>query len=262
MVKIAWDEVGERTFHSGVDRGILFVNRGRAVPWNGLTNVTISASDPSLESYYLDGEKINSYRSREELAGTLSALTYPDEFDWFQGHRRQNGVGYYAQPRLDRFHISWRTFVGNDLNIKRYKIHILYNCTANVSTRSYKTVTNTQSLEEMQWELECLPENVLNLKRTAYVVFDTKFVKPEGIADIEDLLYGTERTSPSLPSGTLLDAIAKGESPLDLTRMPTGMNPVNANIDGGLKGSKSKGLYNITDRSDLIYSTDGLHRLV
>ena len=262
MVRVTWDVLGSKTYHTGVDRGLLFINRDRAVPWNGLTNVTIAPSNPTSESYYIDGEKFNSYRSREELSATVSAFTYPDEFDWFQGHRRNNGVGYYAQPRNERFHLSWRTFVGGDKNTSRYKIHILYNCTASVSPRSYQTITNTPNIESFQWEIECIPENVATLKRTAYVVLDSKFVSKTAMVDLEDILYGTPTQNPKLPSGILIDALATGKAPLDITKKIDGMNPVVLDASGGLTGSKNVGLYNIANNSDLITSSTGLHRLV
>ena len=48
MSKLIWDAVGERTYETGVDHGILFVNEdgtyGAGEVWNGLSNVTESPS--------------------------------------------------------------------------------------------------------------------------------------------------------------------------------------------------------------------------
>ena len=45
MSKLKWDQIGERWYETGVDRGVLYVrdNTGAypvGVPWNGLTAVT------------------------------------------------------------------------------------------------------------------------------------------------------------------------------------------------------------------------------
>jgi hypothetical protein len=56
MTEIKWDEVGARRYETGVDRGVLYLPAGTAVPWNGLTAVTENV-ERDVKSYYIDGVK-------------------------------------------------------------------------------------------------------------------------------------------------------------------------------------------------------------
>ena len=39
MTRITWGDTGHRFFSTGVDRGVLFLQNGSGVPWNGLVSV-------------------------------------------------------------------------------------------------------------------------------------------------------------------------------------------------------------------------------
>lgn len=56
MATLVWDKVGERIYQVGVDHGVLYLQDGTAVPWNGLIDVEES-SDSELKSFYLEGVK-------------------------------------------------------------------------------------------------------------------------------------------------------------------------------------------------------------
>ena len=59
MTKLVWDASGTRTYETGVDHGVLYLDDdgkgryGKAVAWNGLTTVTQSPSgaEPTPVSY-------------------------------------------------------------------------------------------------------------------------------------------------------------------------------------------------------------------
>ena len=40
MPVLKWDQVGDRVFERGVERGVLYLPDNSAVPWNGLTAVS------------------------------------------------------------------------------------------------------------------------------------------------------------------------------------------------------------------------------
>ena len=85
MTALDWDVVGQRFFETGVDRGVLYLPDGRGVPWNGLTGVVEEFADYETSARYLDGVKYLDDVPFTDFSGTLTALTYPDEFMDLEG---------------------------------------------------------------------------------------------------------------------------------------------------------------------------------
>ena len=56
MATLEWDEVGERKYQTGIDHGVLYLNDGTVVPWNGLRGMEESYNQEG-QSYYIDGVK-------------------------------------------------------------------------------------------------------------------------------------------------------------------------------------------------------------
>ena len=62
MSKITWDKTGERTYETGVDRGVLYPigengTYPKGVAWNGLSAVTESPSGAEANAIYADNIK-------------------------------------------------------------------------------------------------------------------------------------------------------------------------------------------------------------
>ncbi len=58
MPGIVWDKVGDRVYETGLEKGVLYLPDGSAVPWNGLTSI-IEQFDKNSSPVYYDGMKIN-----------------------------------------------------------------------------------------------------------------------------------------------------------------------------------------------------------
>ena len=59
MAVLTWDQVGERLYETGVDRGVLYLPNSTGVyatgyAWNGLTTVTESPSGAEATAQYAD----------------------------------------------------------------------------------------------------------------------------------------------------------------------------------------------------------------
>ena len=119
--KLAWDQIGERLYETGVDRGVLYpINEESkytsGVPWNGLTGVTESPSGAEATDLYADNTKYLSMRSAETFGATIEAYTYPDEFAECDGSVEiATGVKIGQQTRKV-FGLCYRTVLGNDVN--------------------------------------------------------------------------------------------------------------------------------------------------
>lgn len=201
MTAIKWTEPGKRIFRTGVDRGVLYLNDGRAVPWNGLTSVE-DGSEREVQAYYMDGVKYLSKITPGDFSGKLKAFTYPVEFDRMNGIETvAPGLSYYDQPPED-FSLSYRTLIGNDLDgtDHGYMIHVLYNLVAEPETVNYQSLSDGVNPVEFGWSLTGTPPPLKGHRPTVHISLDSTLFDESALKAIEDILYGTATTSPRLPS--------------------------------------------------------------
>ncbi len=200
MATIEWDKAGERRYELGVDRGVLYLRDGRAVPWNGLRGMEESY-DRETQSYYIDGVKYLQRFSPGDFSGKLRAFTYPEEFDELIGSAQvAEGMFYHGQPPKP-FDLSYRTGIGNDLEglDHGYKLHILYNLMAVADPMAYNTLEEQISPMEFAWALTGTPPSLSGFRPTVHISIDSTKANPETLATIETLLYGTDLVNPRMP---------------------------------------------------------------
>lgn len=205
MTKLLWDQVGERTYETGVDHGVLYIpNAGvydAGYAWNGLTTVTESPSGAEASPQYADNIKYLNLVSAEEFGATLEAYTYPAEFAQCDGTAApQAGVNVGQQARSS-FGLAYRTKLGNDVSSTDYgyKLHLIYGALAAPSERAYATVNDSPEALTFSWALTTTPVSVDGLKPTAVLTIDSSKVTLANLAALEDALYGTAGTTPRLP---------------------------------------------------------------
>ncbi len=199
MPKLAWDGTGDRQFETGVDHGVLYLrdNTGvyaTGVPWNGLTAVTESPSGAESNPQYADNIKYLNLVSAEDFSATIEAFTYPDEFAECDGSTEvADGVMIGQQPRKV-FGFSYRTKIGNDTagQDAGYKLHLVYGALAAPSEKAYTTINDSPEAITFSWEVSTTPANVTDHQATASITINSLKVDSEALADLEDLLYGTE----------------------------------------------------------------------
>src|SRR4051794_28561045 len=140
MPPLAWDQVGERLYETGVDRGVLYIPDptgvyATGVAWNGLTTVTESPSGAESNKQFADNIAYLNLLSAEEFGGTIEAFTYPDEFGQCDGTvAAEPGVNLGQQGRKS-FGLAYRTLLGNDVEGTEhgYKLHLIYGALASPS---------------------------------------------------------------------------------------------------------------------------------
>lgn len=214
MAKITWDNVGERTYETGVDHGVLYLLENDAysngVAWNGLTSITESPSGAEPTAFWADNIKYLNLLSAEDFGCTVEAYTYPDEFMECDGSSElATGIVVHQQTRKI-FGLCYRTLVGNDVqgNELGYKLHLIYGCLASPSEKNFTTVNETPELITFSWSISTTPVPVTDpqtgapvpgFKPTAYLEIDSTKTDATKLASLEAILYGGENTNPRLP---------------------------------------------------------------
>jgi hypothetical protein len=217
MAVLEWDKAGEKTYQTGVERGVLYLGDKVAV-WNGLISLEEDAT-AELKSYYMDGVKFLDSVIPGEFSGKLKAFTYPDEFDDAIGiieHRP--GLFYHEQPPK-KFNLSYRTLVGNDLEgtDHGYRLHLLYNLVAVADATSFETMASSISPAEFSWALTGTPDVINSFRPMVHISIDSRQVYPEFLQNLEDILYGTDTTTPRFPPASEVAEIFSLEDTLIIT---------------------------------------------
>jgi hypothetical protein len=214
MTALNWDAPGERIYQTGVDRGVLFLQDGRVVVWNGLTSV----EDTTTKEYnevFLDGLKYLEYLIPGDFSANLKAFTYPDEFDEVNGViKPASGFRVYDQPSKS-FTLSYRTKVGDDLvgTDAGYIIHIIYNVLANPDSHEYATIGESGEAGEFSWVLNARPISHPDWRPTAHFSIDSRDISSGILGEIEDILYGTDEVDPSVPDVDDILSLIEGAEP-------------------------------------------------
>lgn len=209
MPKLQWDQDGQRLYETGTSKGVLFPKDAlgaytNGVAWNGLTGVTKSPDGAEESAIYADNMKYLSLTSAENLKGTISAYTYPDEFEACDGSATVNpGVNVGQQVRVP-FGMAYSTIVGNDTqgNLFGEKIHLIYNAKVAPSERAYETVNEDPSAITFSWEYSTTPVDLsdIGLQPSAGITISKHEVSPEAWKALTDAIYGTEAVEAHLPS--------------------------------------------------------------
>jgi hypothetical protein len=216
-MKLKWDQVGEKVYETGVDRGVLFIPNSVGVyntgfAWNGLTTVTESPTGAEANKQYADNIMYLNLLSTEMFAGTIEAFTYPDEWAQCDGSATpQSGITVGQQSRKS-FGLCYRTRMGNDLeNIDfGYKLHLVYGALAAPSEKAYATMNDSPEAIAFSWDFTTSPVDVVGYKPTSLLTIDSTKVNGTALAALEDFLYGTSGTDPSLPAPAAVLALFAG----------------------------------------------------
>lgn len=203
MFKAKWDQVGEKKFETGVDRGMLYpIVSGtypRGVVWNGFTNVNESPEGGDAQDFYADNIKYGSLRGAENFGGTIECYTYPDEWKECDGRKSLLRGVTIAQQNRRAFGLSYRSLIGNDTDLldHGYTIHLVYNASASPSEKSRQTVNESPEAQTFSYEFKTTPVPVTcieNVKATSHIEIDSTMVTKAQLDAIEAILYGTQGT--------------------------------------------------------------------
>lgn len=205
MSKLVWDQVGERLYETGVDRGVVYPQSGNAYPkgeaWNGLTNVTLTPSGAEASPLYANNHKYLNLLSVEELGGSIEAYTFPDAFAECNGMKTLVTGARIGQQKRKSFGFSFRSMLGNDTEgtAYGYKLYLVYGALAAPSENANATINDSPEAKTMSWEFSTTPVDVEGFEPTSSIEIDSTAVDADKLADLEAILYGSESEEARLP---------------------------------------------------------------
>lgn len=210
MPKLKWDQIGEKFYETGTDRGVLYPQKNGQYPvgeaWNGLTGVTESPSGAEDNALYADNIKYLNLKSAEDFGGTIECYYYPDGWKQCNGEASPVTGVTIGQQRRNTFGFSYRSKIGNDTTGEDYgyKLHLWYGCSASPSERAYQTVNESPDAITFSYEVTTTPIPVSGkddegkeYKPVACIIIDSATVDAEKLAAFEEILYGTDGTDGS-----------------------------------------------------------------
>jgi hypothetical protein len=149
----------------------------------------------------MDGIKYLDYSVPGVYSAKLQAYTYPIELEGLIGDRELfPGLTVYDQ-RANRFHLSYRTRIGNDLVQEDlgYKLHLLYNLTATQSDATFNTTNDSFSGGTFEWTLYGVPNAPFGFNWSSHFSIDSRRINPSYLVNLENYIYGTLASGPAMP---------------------------------------------------------------
>lgn len=222
MTTLLWNQPAQKTYASGVDRGVIYVDGGSGVAWGGLISVAESREGGDVNPYYFDGVKHVNVPSPSAYKATITAFSAPQEFGACVGeHGIVPGFVITRQRRV-RFGFSYRTLVGDGLG---YRLHLIYNATATPASKTYTTMSDSAFAETRSWSIAAVPERTQWGFPSAHFIIESWKINPAILLHLEKTLYGTNTQSARLPLfDELLDIITYWEPLLITPHSLTGLN--------------------------------------
>lgn len=196
MTRLVWDDPSKRFYEFGVDRGVFYPLSGNGVAWNGLVSVSEAPSSSDTSTAYYEGQKFTQDRRDDSFKATIDALTYPKEFEPYDGLRdRADG-----QIR-SYFGLAYRSFRGTALNSEYgYKIHLVWNALASPAVRNNKTIGSSLDPATFSWDISTVPNLLSDGTVSAHFIVDSTICYPWAISALEDILYGNDLTNARFPT--------------------------------------------------------------
>lgn len=217
MTVLVFDDTGNKRFETGVEKGVLYpLNTSNGLydtgfAWNGLTEVKEKPAGAGSNKQYADNLAYLNLLSAETFGGEISAFTYPDQFGLCDGTAAPaSGVSVGQQSRAT-FGLSYKTRVGNDVSSSLgYKVHLVYGALASPSEKDFATINDSPNAVTFTWAFDCTGASTTSYGTSSLLTIDSTKVDSAALASLEQFLYGTSGTAPSLPPPDSVVALFTG----------------------------------------------------
>lgn len=232
MTAIAWG-VDDQSVEFGVDRGVLYL-AGTGYAWNGLRSVD-EKDDSSIDtSLYFDGVRHRLAQDTGNYSAEVVAYYYPEAFEDYED---ASGLP---------FGFSYRTMLGEG-----YRLHLVYNVRASISTRTHGSWAKAGTTEDLAWNFYSTPVEIPGAKAASHIFVDTREAKTSVVEELERVLYEEGR----MPSPAEVVDIFEQATKLrvtynsDGTWTATGPDELISEVDGVF----------VMTAENLFYESDGVY---
>lgn len=180
MTRLVWDTLADQRYELGVDHGIIYLDDGTAVAWNGLINITENHEAPASNVKHFEGLKRSNRPVVDEFDLSIEAYTYPEEIDELDSRI----VG-----------LCYRTKIGDD----RYRLHLIYNPLFTPTSPMYETTSNDIEALNFSWDVTTRPVAIPGYAPSSHLIIDVSTVIQDSlITYLEDRIYGSATKDPEL----------------------------------------------------------------
>lgn len=200
MSRIKWDNIGEKTYETGVKQCVLYTVTPKTgvyehgVAWNGISTVDEKPTGGEPTEIWADDQKYLNIPGTEKYEAAIKAYSYPDEWKKCDGSAEIAPGVFIGQQNKRSFGLSYITVKGNDIDYNEYGyvIHIIYGAMASPSQKTHSTINESPDAVEMSWDMKTTPVPVTGYKPTATLEFDSTKVPEAAMRAIEAVLWGTD----------------------------------------------------------------------
>lgn len=200
-MRISWDS-SSPVYSAGISKGVFYPQNSPGVAWNGLISV-LEKGDPTEDSIYQDGQKFRNRVLPGNFAGTITAFTYPDEFEPYNG---QSG-NVFEQTR-SMFGFSYQT---------NRELHLVYNARISPSNDQYVSVALSATPMAFQWTFTTLPIDIPVSRPSAHFIILLDYANTSALSDLQAIIYGDDSNEPSLPDPTIVLSIFESHTTVRIT---------------------------------------------
>jgi len=204
MAKLVWDESVNKKFETGIEQVALFVMGSggtyeTGVPWNGFTGMSENPSGAEANELYANNKKYVELRSKEKFEATMTAYTFPAEFNACDGKAELVTGAQIGQQDRKSFALAYITLQGNEAEGTDYgkKLHLIYGAKAAPSAKDYQSEGESPEAADFSWDITTTPVDVEGKKPTAEIVIDSTIVAADKWTAIMDKVYGDATTGTS-----------------------------------------------------------------
>lgn len=199
MSKLQFDQLGEKKYKTGVEKGVLFVSNDdgqykKGVAFNGLINFNHNPEGAEANDFYADNIKYLVIRSAENFKASMTTYYTPEEFDECDGTKLLvPGVKIRGQARR-AFGFAYLSNIGNDTVGDAYGkiLHLIYGCTVNPSEEAHETINDSPAPQELSYDISSTPIPVDGYKAISCIEIDSTQVTKEKWDELIDMVYGTD----------------------------------------------------------------------
>ena len=206
-MRITWDAPEDRFYSSGISHGVLYPGNAPGVAWNGLISVNESG-EQNQDARYFDGQKYHNRSLTLALSGSISAYTYPDEFEPYAGIFG----GITGQDRRS-FGLSYRT---------TNEIHLVYNVMISQPKQDFSTIGEHVVPSFLEWNFTTKPVKIPGGKSSSHIVILIDESPSEAIFELEALIYGNDENDPYLPEIEVILEIFESNATIRITNNDDG----------------------------------------